>query len=294
MASGDSAGRAHPASPTGWQARLELAFDQSGERTRLSRNRHQGPLRLLRALPLADGGCEAVIVHPPGGLVAGDRLELALDVGDHTRVRCTTPGAQKWYRSTGQAARAAVSVSVGEEAVLEWLPHPAILFDEAHADQHIEFRLARRARLFAWECLVLGRLAMGERFLRGSLSQSLSIRRQGREVWREQSMAFAGDRLFSSPLGWSGQGVCASVWAAADVAAGPSLDAMVADWREALGAFEHQGGVSGVTQVEPGLVVARLLAQDSESVMAAARGLWALARPVIGLAGADEPRIWAT
>ena len=50
--------------PGGWAARLELRFEQRGEATRLVSNRHFGPLRLLRALPRPDGGCQAVLLHP--------------------------------------------------------------------------------------------------------------------------------------------------------------------------------------------------------------------------------------
>ena len=40
--------------------------------------------------------------------------------------------------------------------------------------------------------------------------------------------------------------------------------------------------------------VARLLADDAQSVMLAAQALWASARPVVIGAPDDPPRIWAT
>jgi hypothetical protein len=51
---------------------------------------------------------------------------------------------------------------------------------------------------------------------------------------------------------------------------------------------------SATSLVEPGLLVARLLADDAQSVMLAAQALWASARPVVIGAPDDPPRIWAT
>jgi urease accessory protein len=79
----------------GWPARLELELERRGATTRLARNRHYGPLRLIRALHDDSGRCEAVIVHPPGGLVGDDSLEVSVTLRERAQVLATTPGAQK-------------------------------------------------------------------------------------------------------------------------------------------------------------------------------------------------------
>ena len=277
---------------TGWAARLELEFslDERG-RTRLVHNRHHGPLRLIRALPRVDGGCEAVIVHPPGGLVSGDTLDITVGAGPGVSLVCTTPGAQKWYRSTGSAARASTRLVAGADSKLSWLPQPAIVFDGAQAEQIVEFDLAASARFVGWEGLILGRQAMGERFARGSLAQRLALRIDGCPVWMETSRAAAGDRLFDSPIGWRGHCVCVSV-----LAAGPVPDSLCERWRTLLG--EARSSLpfldGAATQLAPQLTLARLLGDDSESVMAVARQLWLAARAGFGEHDPVAPRIWAT
>jgi urease accessory protein len=292
-----AAQRAAPAA-AGWRASLELRFEPRDGVTRLVHNRHHGPLRLIRALPLEDGRCQAVIVHPPGGLVGGDSLDIDLDLAPQASVLCTTPGAQKWYRSGPRAARAATRVRLGARAALEWLPQPAIVYDAAHVNQSIDFALEADARMIGWECLVLGRAAMGERFLTGSLRQRLALSVAGRPRWAEHTVARAGDRLFASPLGWGGRTVACTVWAVAPAAA--LDDGPLAAWRASLEADCASADgraarmAAGATRPAPDLLSARVVADDSQAVMRAAQALWALARPAVLGAASAAPRIWAT
>jgi urease accessory protein len=288
---------AAPATRPGWSARLALRFEDNARVTRLTHNRHEGPLRLLRALPQADGSAHAVIVHPPGGLVGGDTLELGLELGPQARVLCTTPGAQKWYRAERCGAWAQTRLHAGAQAQLEWLPQPTLVFDAAQVDQRLDIDLHDDARSIGWECLVLGRAAMGERYRRGSLKQSLRIRRAGQLVWDEQLVADATDRLFVSPLGWGERIAACTVWACGPTAAVAELLAL---WREAIdGAQASPAGLAhrlqgGATLPTPGLLTARLLADDALPLMQLAEALWSVARPVLLDRFGQPPRIWAT
>ena len=299
---------AHTASPEqalaparsapGWQARLELVFAPKQGATQLVRNRHEGPLRLIRALPLSDGRCQAVIVHPPGGLVGGDQLDLDIRLNDGAQVLCTTPGAQKWYRAVRGGARACTRITAGVASRIEWLPQPTLVYDAAQVDQSLDIELAPDARMIGWECLVLGRAAMEERFLHGFLRQSVSVSVAATPVWAERTAVAAGDRLFASPLGWGGRTVACTVWAVA--ASAQITDECREDWRSLIAQYvDSKAGQrvrfeGGVSRVAPGLMMARLLADDAETVMTVAQGLWACARPSVLGAGSAAPRIWAT
>jgi urease accessory protein len=293
----------NPATPPavsgqGWHARLDLAFAARAGVTRLAHNRHEGPLRLIRALPLPQGRCQAVIVHPPGGLVGGDRLEIDVALEEDAQVLCTTPGAQKWYRAHRDGACARTRIKVASGATLEWLPQPTIVYDAAQVDQSLSIDLMGDARMIGWECMVMGRAAMKERFLQGMLRQSVELSVDGRARWHERTVARASDRVFDSSLGWGGRTVACTVWAVSSGAR--PMDGLRDTWRSSLAAAcETPEGVharmQGATSlVEPGLLVARLLADDAQSVMVAAQGLWAAARPVVIGAPGDPPRIWAT
>ena len=50
--------------------------------------RHEGPFCIQRPFYPGDGACHVYLLHPPGGLAAGDELDLDVDVGAERRRRC--------------------------------------------------------------------------------------------------------------------------------------------------------------------------------------------------------------
>jgi urease accessory protein len=125
----------------GWEARLALEFEALSGRTRLVRRSHRGPLAVQRPFhPEADGTCHCYVLHPPGGVVAGDRLELDVLVRGAGRALLTTPAATKLYRrGEGAASHALQRFSVASGSRLEWLPQETIAY--AGAESRLETRV---------------------------------------------------------------------------------------------------------------------------------------------------------
>ena len=281
----------------GWQGSLALCFERRASATRLIRNRHEGPLRLLKALQSEDGRrVEAVIVHPPGGLVGGDNLAIDLRVEAGAEVLATTPGAQKWYGAENPAT-SSTRLVVADEAVLEWLPQPAILYDRARALQTLTIEMDRGARCTGWEVLVRGRGAMGEAFTSGHIDQRLSISVGETLLWQERLHALAADRLFQSPLGWDRRRIAASVWCCAPASANQTLPALRDRWRALIDcacAAPRSSVCGGATVATDGLLMAKLLADDLEHLTTLCRQLWRAARISLGPDAGSTPRIWRT
>jgi len=64
-----------------WHARLSLNYRLQEDKTVLQ-HAHDGPLRIFKSLyPEGESVCHNVIVHPPGGIVGGDTLDIRV----HTR-----------------------------------------------------------------------------------------------------------------------------------------------------------------------------------------------------------------
>jgi urease accessory protein len=266
-----------------WHAELELGYARFNDATRPVQRRHKGPLRVQKHL-YAEGPevCQHIIVHPPGGIAGGDRLNISADVGSRAWAQITSPGAAKWYRAAGPAYQR-LDLKVAAGATLEWLPQETIIFSAAQAELSTSVELEGDARLFYWDVVALGRPASGERFNLGHFQAQLEIRRDGQLLWHERQRIVGNDGLLDSPIGLDGQPVFGTLLVTGEI------DSELLEKCRSL-----PNEVRGDLTQLPGLLVARCLA--SEALLA--RGwlieLWKLLRPALLDREAMPPRIWNT
>ena len=83
----------------GWQAGLRLGFRAGPRRTLLADRQRYGPLAVQAAFYPEGVICHVYLLHPPGGVVGGDRLDMEVTLGKGASTLLTTPGATKFYRS---------------------------------------------------------------------------------------------------------------------------------------------------------------------------------------------------
>ena len=266
-----------------WQASLRLGFRRDGAVIRLAQREHSGPLRVQKALYPEDPAiCHAIVVHPPGGVVGGDRLAIAAHVGDNAHAFLTTPGAAKWYRANGKVAQQHVTLDVAAGGSLEWLPQETIFFNDAHVGLEHHVTLAPDAAYLGCEILCLGRRAAGETFAAGRIGQRTSIRRGGRLLWWEQGALTPA--LRDSPVGMAGASVCATL-----LACGPQVPPDVLQAVRALADVPH----FGATRMKHVFVV-RWLGDDSEAARDIMLAAWRLLRPAVLGRAPTDPRSWRT
>ena len=268
-----------------WHAELELGYGRFGDSTRPTQRRHKGPLRVQKHL-YAEGPevCQHIIVHPPGGIAGGDRLDIDVNVGADAWAQLTSPGAAKWYRAAGPAFQQ-LNMNVQAGGTLEWLPQETIVFSDAKAELCTTIKLQGDARLLYWDVVALGRPASGERFDLGHFQAHLDIHRDGQLLWHERQRIVGDDGLLESPIGLGGKPVFATLIVTGEI------DAELMEACRDLA--EHSPVRGDVTQL-PGLVVARCLAEEALHARAWLIELWKLLRPALLGREAVAPRIWST
>jgi urease accessory protein len=271
---------------SGWNAELSLAYERRDNRTVLARRVHRGPLVVQKSLyPEGESVCQNIVVHPPAGIVGGDRLALEVEVGENARAQLTTPGAAKWYRSAAASAQQSLRFSVATGALLEWLPQETIVFDGALAALDTEIVLAADAMFFGWEIVCLGRRRSGERFASGRLSQDFVLRRGRARQWSERLSLVGGSRLLEASVGLDRKPVFGTFLAAA-----PRVpEDLMATCRD----IDCDDGEVAVTRV-PGVLLARYRGFSPQAARDYFAALWARARPMLAGLDAVRPRIWAT
>lgn len=270
-------------SSSSWHARLELGFSRSGSRTVLARRRHVGPLIVQRPFYPEGGICHVYLVHPPGGIVGGDALELQVQVDPAAHALLTTPAATRFYRA-GPHPRATLTQRLHvQDAALEWLPQETIVFDGARAHGTTCVQLQGDARFIGWEITCLGRPASGEHFATGELRQDFLLYRGDRPLLLDRLRLQGDSAALQAPWGLQGAQAMGTLlmYPATGVDLAPLRALTSPDARHALSIVDD-------------VLVCRALAGQAESVKRLFTAIWQQLRPALLGSDGVAPRIWAT
>jgi urease accessory protein len=295
----------------GWEATLEIAFVAIGGATVLLRNGQRGPLAVQRPFsPEGRDVSHVTLLHPPGGLVGGDRLSIGVEVGEGAHALLTTPAAAKHYRSAGPRAYQSQRFSVAGGGKLEWLPHETILFDGAVSELRTRVDVAAGAAFIGLDLICFGLPARNERFARGRCRQRLELWRGDRPLFIERGDFDGGAPVHGARWGLGGAPIMGTLLATPGLA---SDHPAVAAVRE-LGAALPDGDLGAVTRLDwgsdagartdaaggpppagdPSVLCCRYLGSSAERGARYLRDAWRLLRPPLLGRPAVAPRIWAT
>jgi len=287
-----------------WPAFLDLTFTGSDRGTALRDCTHQGPLYVQKAFYPEGKDCAHVyLLHPPGGIVSGDTLEVRLNLEDSANVLLTTPGASRLYRARIDESqtepllqRITNTLEVGTSSQLEWLPNETIVYDGAIIDLVTEVQLAPNATFCGWEITCLGLPAADAPFKHGRFSQRFSIYRDKQPCILDRIAFDAHSKYLQSLCGFQSQPVFGSF------IAGPLKDSqqgeksLIDEMLEALRtliASSKLEAYCAVTCVN-GFIVLRYLGPCSEQARHQFVNAWQIIRPHLNGRMAVNPRIWAT
>jgi urease accessory protein len=278
---GFSAPGGHPNESSGWQASLELGLSPWHGRTALTYRRQRGPLSVQRPFYPEGDVCHLYLLHPPGGVVGGDGLEIQINLESGAQALVTTPGATKFYRSAGDRAHQVTTLRLATHSSLEWLPQENIHFTGVRASLKTRVELTPGARFLGWEYQCLGRPALAEGFDSGDLDCQL-------QCWLDDRPLLL-ERLRVTPQGRHGAAVLRGLPVTATLLATPAGAAEL-EWVQSLLEISLS---SGVTLLD-NLLVVRYLGDSTEECRNLFTRIWTGLRPqVLGLAPCP-PRIWAT
>jgi urease accessory protein len=246
---------------------------------------HLGPLQVQRAFyPEGPELCHLYLLHPPGGLVAGDRLNVFIDVDAGARALVTTPAAGKVYRGDERPPAAVrQQLTVGAGASLEWFPQETIVFEGGRVELETRVDLAASASFLGWELVCLGRPAAGEAFAHGSCRQRFELWREGRPLCLERARLDGGAPALGARWGLAGAPVSATL-----------LATPIAGPLDAIRALPLEPGDLGSATLLDDVLVCRYLGASAERARRHFARVWELVRPTLLGRPAHLPRIWST
>lgn len=145
---------------------LELAFAPSDDGTVLVRDYATAPFHVSGTLA-HDPHPDAATVYvqsPTGGVAQGDRRRMTVEMADGGIGVVSTASATKVQSMRANYGASEVSLSVGTDAHLDYVPEPAILHADSRYCQRLSLDVERGGSAVVADVVVPGRLARGERF----------------------------------------------------------------------------------------------------------------------------------
>lgn len=270
---------------SGWKAHLRLELDNRNGRTVVTRRRHQGPLLIQKAFYPEKKPCHLYLLHPPGGLVSGDELHLDAQLNTDSHCLMTTPGATKFYRSSGPAARQMHTLRVANGALLEWLPQETIVFDKSHAYIHTHVELQAQAKYIGWEITCLGRTAGAEPFKNGLLVQKTMIDRCAKPEFIERTLLQGGSSVLHARWGLANYATTGLMIIT------PATVQLLEAVRAQI--IPNDNELFSATLLDS-LMVCRYLGPQAQSAKRLFTKVWKIARPLVQNIDICVPRIWYT
>jgi urease accessory protein len=219
-----------------------------------------------------------VLLHnSAGGFVEGDAAEVHVLAEPGTRSLFTTTAATKFYKCEAETSRDLVNFSIGEEALLEYLPDEVIPFAKSRIERTTRVALYASSRLFASDVISAGRVSYGagEQFAFASMRSQFEVRIDGRPVVLDRLAACKPEDVAALPRLWDGRTHLATVAAYA-----PRLPhSLVERVQERCEAF---GGrcEAGATLID-GVIFVRALAEQVWQAHEAVYRIWETVRPAI-------------
>lgn len=277
----------------GWAAELKLEFDDQGERTRLRRKGSFGPLYVQKPFYPEGKLCHLYLLHPPGGVAGGDKLDFHADVRPGAQVLMTNPAATKFLRSDSKLAQQRQYIKVAEGASAEWLPQETIVFNEAYAQNKTVVQLDGDAAFVGCEVVSLGRPANQENFVSGSYESLLRLERycatteRYRVVFLDHQRYNGASPELDQSWGLAGQPVFGMMVAT------PIDEDIHASFRRLQ--EKLSGSAESVYSTLIGdVLVLRCTGFSTSTVLAQLRSCWSLLRPIMLQRAPHAPDIWRT
>lgn len=272
----------------GWKALLQLCFEQkktaNSTQTVLGQTRHYGPLRVQRAFYPENDLAHIYILHPPGGVVGGDILHIEFTLQKNTQVLATTPGSGKFYLSAGSWAQLQQHLKIKPGASLEWLPQENILFSGARLQARTRIECQGNGIFIGWDISCLGRPTSNETFTQGAFDSRLEFYHNDTLLFIENQRVF-NEQSLHAVAGLRGHALQASLLAF------PCNRNQLETVRKQIEIFSSE--LISATLID-GLLVIRVLGDNSELIKKQLIQIWQVLRPVMLKRFAVLPRIWAT
>jgi urease accessory protein len=174
-----------PVGSSGKTGIARLTFEKLDEKTYLTDNYNQVPVRALRALyydPNREGMPYIIFVNPTGGALQGDRYEYEFRLEEGAEAFVTENTATKLYKMDLNYASRRTDVYLENGSRLEYLPRETIAFADSRWFQETVFHVTEGASFLYSDIFCPGRVAREEFWDFSVMASRFRIEKDGRPI----------------------------------------------------------------------------------------------------------------
>lgn len=135
---------------------LALTITKRANRSVATKQYHRGVLRVIRPHYDTNGRPNYTIINPGGAYFGGDRYTIDITVEPAADLTLTTQSATKVYRTPQGPACQDMTIRLGADASLDYLPDQLIVYEDGTYRQNTIIELAPTARLALAEIITPG------------------------------------------------------------------------------------------------------------------------------------------
>lgn len=249
-------------------SKLNLEAEYKDGRTVLSDVSFTAPFKIMRPFYEKKERMSVMVLTASAGILAGDCQMIRIHVKKHASMELQSQAYEKIHRMDDGFASRKILVRVEDQASLHYMPFPVIPFRDSDFRSEAEVELARpEAEFVMLDILSCGRAAHGEAFLYRRFQNKVTVRREGRIIYRDfaryepEWMDMQGFGLYEGYTHLGNLLICGQ--------------SKTEEWiREARSRLEEaEGAEGGVTRTAYGDLVVRVLGRSAERVNALLREL---------------------
>lgn len=263
-----------------WLASLKLVFKNKNKKTFLYKKTHKGPILVQKEF-YPEKICHVYIIHPPGGLVSGDKINISVKLKKLSQALITNPSSTKFYRSyNNNISVLKQKFYLEQHTSLEFLPQSNIFFADAILNVENHFFIDKNVKLFAWDSFCFKKTIENKRvFGSGSCITNLQIWKNNIPLLNEKTRILNGDLSI----------LLKRYYFVSTIIAIPGNN----DLLKLIYSINYKNCIIGSTLLDD-LLIIRMLNTNNINMQKTIYQIWRILRPRIIGAKACKPRIWNT
>ncbi len=256
---------------------LELEFRRDAQRTYVHRQFASYPFHVCRPHYLTDDPPGLATLYTQslaGGIFERDRLKVAMHCGPGSMVHCTSQASTIVHSMSEGDASHRVEIGIENDAFIEYMPDPVILFPGAHFSSSVAISITPSGELILGDS-ILSHDPLGKNGAFDQLRSELVIRDEAEALLACDRFMVSGAAFLSETPGIAGShSAFGSVFF---ISRSSQKEVMIDGIRSAL---DGLSGIYGGVSLMPNQcgIVTRILAPNAHSMRSGINAVWSSIR----------------